>query len=137
MVSKKEAAIEEFRTILRVAAAEGGVAVLVFLRKLFEHSLVKGADGEYLSRAAFESGLTSLREVRGKLTRASLNEVFDECDDGGRGKVTLDEISTLCQLYNPFYIIPGITTVSHIGNLLSRGDTNDFSLQVTQRNLMK
>jgi Ca2+-binding EF-hand superfamily protein len=97
MVSKKEAAIEDFRTILRVAAAEGGVSVLVFLRKLFEHSLVKGADGEYLSRAAFESGLTSLREVRGKLTRASLNEVFDECDDGGRGKVTLDEISTLCQ----------------------------------------
>ena len=85
-------AVEDFRTVVRVAAAEAGQPVNEFLRKLFDHTLVKDADGnEFLSRSSFENGLTSLKAIRGKLTRSALNTVFLECDESGRGKVTLQE----------------------------------------------
>ena len=86
MSVRREACIEEFRTILRVAAAESGVSVPVYLRNLFEHTAALDGDGSlYITRDVFEKGIMSMNEVRGRLTRAQLNEVFNECDGSGRG----------------------------------------------------
>jgi len=90
--------IDEFRHAIKLYAYDQKKTVVDCLHTLLDDSTVTGEDKQkVLPFDNFEAGLTKLKDLKKKLNRADLRQIFDEVDEGMKGTVTVDRVVAFCQ----------------------------------------
>ena len=90
--------IDEFRHAIKLYAYDQKKSVVDCIHTLLDDSTVTGDDKQkVLPFDNFEAGLTKLKDLKKKLNRADLRQIFDEIDEGMKGTVTVDKVVAFCQ----------------------------------------
>jgi len=89
---------DEFITVIRTAANDAGKTIPVYLHGLLDGSAtIAGPNNtKLLSYESFESDVGYLKNMKKKVNRSELKEIYDECSAGGAG-ITVDSLAQLCQ----------------------------------------
>lgn len=90
--------IDEFRVSIKSLAYEQKKAVNDCVHGLLdEYSSTDAEKQKVLSFDAFESGLSKLKDLKKKLNKTELRQIFDEIDEGLKGSITVDKVIAFCQ----------------------------------------
>lgn len=89
--------LDDFRAILRTLAADSSVSIATFLHSALD-SLAVLKDKELLiTFETFQQGLSKFTQLKQKFSRADLEDIFAECDEGEDNMITIDELADFCQ----------------------------------------
>lgn len=93
--------VDEFRAVIRAAAAETSQTIVAFLHTTLDDLLIDGtqenAGKKVLTFDVFENGMYRVKSMRQRITRSDLEEIFEECDEHARSSFTIEELADFCQ----------------------------------------
>jgi Ca2+-binding EF-hand superfamily protein len=89
--------IDQFRAILRSSATEASKSLPQFISGLFEFVEAPEESSKMLTFENFEKGICVVKDIRRNMKRTELAEIFEECDDNGTSKVSLDVLIDFCE----------------------------------------
>ena len=91
---------DDFRAMIRAAAAETSQTVSSFIISLYEDVVSpEGEEGgsKKLTFEAFEKGMHMVKSIRKGIKKGDLEEIFEECDEQGHSNITINELVDYCQ----------------------------------------
>jgi Ca2+-binding EF-hand superfamily protein len=91
---------DDFRAMIRAAAAETSQTVSAFVIALFDDVVSpEGEEGgsKKINFEQFERGMHMIKSIRKGIKRGDLEEIFEECDEQGHSNITINELIDYCQ----------------------------------------
>ena len=88
---------DDFITIIRTAANDAGKTIPVYLHSLLDGSTVASDNAKVLPYDAFESAVGYLKNMKKKVSKTELKDIFDECNAAGGAGITVDSLAQFCQ----------------------------------------
>ena len=91
---------DEFRALIRAAAAETGQTVAALVQSLFDDVVSpEGEEGgsKKITYEQFEKGIYMIKSIRHTIKRGDLEEIFEDCDEESHSNITINELVDYCQ----------------------------------------
>jgi Ca2+-binding EF-hand superfamily protein len=89
--------VDQFRAILRLSASEASKTIATFVSGLFEFVEAPDGSSKMLTFDNFEKGICVVKDIRRNMKRTELAEIFEEIDESGVSKISLDDLIDFCE----------------------------------------
>ena len=91
---------QDFRGIIRTMTADGTKPIPIVIHEIFDRFAEVDKDNRsklYLTQELFDSAAWSNKQIRQKLSRPDLEELFDSIDESQSGRIEIEQLVNFCQ----------------------------------------